>query len=290
MIVFNSLLQNGLGNRLFQIAAASAHALKMNTLAWLCDFEYQNYFTGPFFIKVNTDFEQRIFGGTEHTVYQEEFYKYKKIPESRNLILRGYFQNERYFSDFKSNILKMFSPNEAFLSLLKSDELFRKILLHKNSISIHIRRGDYVKLHHVFNPLDANYYCNALIHIRNRICLHEPSLVVIFSDGHADERKFIFSVCKKLGFEVAIFSENRKDITDMMLMACCRHHVIANSSFSWWGAYLSANFNSLHELTEEHKKIIVGPKKWFTQEFCNQYQAGINSLDCNPMPKDWHRV
>jgi len=290
MIVFNTLLLNGLGNRLFQIAAAHGHAKKMDTEAWLCDFGYADYLRGPFNIKVNTDQEMHVFKGIPHVRYKENSYLYSALPSHKNIILTGYFQNENYFSHCRDEILSMFHPNESFLTYLKSDELYRKIKLYKNSISIHIRRGDYIKLRSVFAQLDGKYYCNALMHIRNRICLHEPTLVVVFSDGSPSEIEFIFSVCRKLGFENVVASENRKDITDMMLMSCCRHHIIANSSFSWWGAYLSHNFTSLHDDLVEKPKLIVGPKIWFTEIFCNSYQFRVKPEFCTPMCSNWIKV
>lgn len=290
MIIVNTLQKDGLGNRLFMIAAAIAHAARMKTEAWLCDFGYQDYFTGPFNIKVNTDVEQCIFKGEFHSVYKEEGYVFKKLPDKKNLILNGYWQNENYFVDYKNEILHHFFPNDNFLALIKNDDFFRQILLHKNSISLHIRRGDYKGLQSVFPQLSSDYYSRALIHIRNRISLHEPSLVVIFTDGMRDEISFIFEVCRKLGFSTLVLSENRKDIFDMMLMACCRHHIVANSTFSWWGAYLSANFLSLHDFLPAENKIVVSPRYFFTQDFCNGYQGGISNLECTPYLPCWHKV
>lgn len=290
MIVVNNLMQNGIGNRLFMIAAAFSHAEKMKTEAWLCDFEYQDYLRGPFHCCVNDDINQCIYKGDYHSTYRENSYLYQKLPEKKNLILNGYFQNEKYFSENKEKILQLFYPNDNFISLLKDDDIYRQILLYKNSISLHIRRGDYIKLDGVFIQLGSDYYSRALIHIRNRIALHEPCLVVIFTDGKRDEISFIFEVCRKLGFSTVVVSESRKDILDLMLMACCRHHIIANSTFSWWGAYLSENFIDLHLYSDNYKKIIVCPKVFFTQQFCDDYQNRISAQNCTPYLSSWQRV
>ena len=135
-----------------------------------------------------------------------------------------------------------------------------KSLFNKNTVSLHIRRGDYVNLsdHHLL--LDISYYKNAVNMFKN------IEKVVVFSDD--------IEWCKEnLDIKNTEFIENETDIVDLYLMSQCTHNIIANSSFSWWGAWLNKNDN----------KKVIAPKKWFGPK-----RNDLNDKDI--IPETWIRI
>ncbi|GLS24190.1 hypothetical protein GCM10007874_72110 [Labrys miyagiensis] len=166
---------------------------------------------------------------------------------SGEMLLRGYFQSPRYFSGIEDRIRAVFDLDP----LVGDDVRSRAATLEANdAISVHVRRGDYVS-----NPealalhgrLDAAYYRNAISLIR-RACPGVPLLVF------SDEPSAIGNVLEGLGpWQIA---RGASHFEDMYLMQHCRHHVIANSTFSWWGAWLG----------QHEGGMTVAPRNWFARE------------------------
>ena len=174
-----------------------------------------------------------------HVVQKNNFYDEKLLAVSNNSHLRGFFQHHNYLDHQKGFINNLFELKKEFLCKdflnLKND--FKK----QNSISIHVRRGDYVALNH---SCSASYYNNAIKFMESRI--QKPNFV-IFSDD--------ISWCKKnLTFKSKnSFIDERyelKDYHELILMKFCKHNIISNSTFSWWGGWLNQNKN----------KIVIYPK------------------------------
>jgi hypothetical protein len=161
-----------------------------------------------------------------HTFDEELF---TRCPD--NIDLQGYFQTEKYFKHIEDEIREDFKFKDDLLELCKS-------FITEDTISLHIRRGDYVtNPNHPVQPL--SFYEEALGKLPKR-----P--VIIFSDEPewcAEQELFS-------GDEFMISEGNTADF-DLCLMSMCSYHIIANSSFSWWGAWLA-----------EHNQVI-GPKLWF---------------------------
>ena len=177
--------------------------------------------------------------------------------------LYGYWQNEKYFSGIESVIRKDFQfPS---FTNIEADNISDKINNSLNSVSIHIRRGDYVNNPHTnqyHGTCSIEYYKEALKLISNEYGSLE---LFIFSD----DPQWI-----KLNFDTKDYSSNIIDIPahndfpyhDMSLMSLCKHHIIANSSFSWWGAWLS-NKNG----------VIISPKQWFSDEKMRYFNPALSS-------------
>lgn len=167
-----------------------------------------------------------------------------------NAYLDGYWQSEKYFKDISEIIRKDFTlknePDETNLTFLEKIEAV-------NSVSLHIRRGDYLsnpensKIHGL---LDMDYYTQSLKLIAERIANTE---IFVFSDDMewAKDNLKISSPCYFAGHNGV-----HKDYEDLRLMSSCKNHIIANSSFSWWGAWLGKN----------PQKIVIAPKKWFNTD------------------------
>tara|TARA_B100000989_G_scaffold214088_1_gene162765 strand:+ start:24441 stop:25277 length:837 start_codon:yes stop_codon:yes gene_type:complete len=183
--------------------------------------------------------------------------KYLNIDDNNYVV--GYFQSEKYFMNIREILLKQFKPNFQISSYAKT--LHEKILNEENSCSVHIRRGDYlnIKNQKVYKSLTSKYYINAVTWIEKK---HKNIKYFIFSDD-------IDWVKSNLEFKNATYIENsnkRKPHEDILLMSICNHNIIANSTFSWWGAWLNSNDN----------KIVLSPKDWFNDVNLELLSRGLN--------------
>jgi hypothetical protein len=238
----SSHLQGGLGNYLFQISAAYAVSIRDNKELKI-DISDIAIVHSPLELYSNNIFRNISFGYIDHFEYIQQTndrpISYINIPKiNGNLKLDGYYQNENYFKQYRHNILNLFEIDDStknYLTEKYSDIQF------ENTCSIHVRRGNYVERQH-FHPLQTIEYYKKSISI-----IGEKTLFLIFSDD--------IEWCKiNLDFiENKIFISGNLDYHDLYLMSMCNHNIIANSSFSWWGAWLN---------NHEDKKIIY-PSFWF---------------------------
>lgn len=167
------------------------------------------------------------------------------VFETSNCVFTGYWQSEKYFSGIKQEILTdfQFSVREKDLRELKNE-----ICSGKCYVSVHCRRGDYLQIPELYGGIcSENYYKVAMDYFRREI---GHPLFVFFSDD-------ISWVKEHFNYPDAIYVEkdmfkNYQDWYDMCLMSCCTHNIIANSSFSWWGAWLNRN----------SEKKVIAPKRW----------------------------
>lgn len=172
------------------------------------------------------------------------------IKKNKFLNLIGYWQSEKYFFDATDNVKNVFTFNIGNLSL-KSYELMNFIIKDKNVVSIHIRRGDYItnieanKVHG--DICDLLYYERAIEYFLKK---NPQSKFIFFSDDII----WIHENFKKIKNKIIVdWNSGQNSWQDMFLMSVCRNNIIANSSFSWWAAWLNQNSD----------KIVVRPEKWF---------------------------
>lgn len=275
-------LSGGLGNQMFQYAAAIAVARKINCnckidLGWFEENSLHNGFElADIFelgIEVSNNIDKKKALGFSWIIFEilgskvlspkisfilkylslkeesfDSFIKEKFIKKT-NVYMVGYWQSEEYFLE-SSNIIRSifnFDVEHDFFTQRYKDE----ILNSSQSVSLHIRRGDYVsdkKSNDLLGTCSVEYYKNAIKTIETTLT-EQPSYF-IFSDDLAwakDQFFFLENVVFVSG------NEGRKSFLDMYLMSLCKHHVIANSSFSWWGAWLSNTPN----------QIVCAPSPWF---------------------------
>ena len=217
IVTFKQLGRYGLlGNQMFQIAATIGYAKKHNISyklpRWLSSdgTDLSLIFKGPFEYSDISSLTTKDFSHLEMW--------YKDIPYcDQNLNLHGYFQNEKYFENIKTEIREIFS------ALIPTESL-------SGICSIHVRRGDYLKYPSIHTNIGMAYYKKAVDMMKE----YGYSKFLIFSDD--------ISWCKEnfIGEEY-LFSERRKNYDDLIMMSTCDSHIIANSSFSWWGAWLGKN-------------------------------------------------
>ncbi len=245
-------IQGGLGNQMFQYAFAKALEYKGNKV--FCDIHWykalhKNTTRRSFDLNVfNTQIISSLWWQKVFCKVVKEknvnVYEPELLNLNGNIYYSGYFQSEHYFKDFRSEIIKQFSlkaqPNETNLKILQK-------IKTTNSVSMHIRRGDYVKLSHIYGLCSLAYYQKAMEYIQNRVS--EPCFF-IFSDDMSWVRK---NLKMEASCEYIDVNNAQTAYLDLELMKNCKHNIIANSSFSWWGAWLNEN----------EEKIVICPDKWY---------------------------
>ena len=263
MIGFNALGQLGrLGNQMFQFAALKGIARNRGFEYCFPPTKNKNEWTdhqlfNPFKLSSTNQLNVQFIDSDRPTVMEETFYFNEKLFNECSdwISLQGFFQTEKYFKHIRDELLKDFEFRDEILKPAQ-----KTISYWKNPIALHIRRTDYIT-----NPnhtaLSMNYYEKALSEF------DESSDVIIFSDEPqwCMEQKLFKS-------DRFMISEIENNYMDMCLMTLCSGHIIANSSFSWWGAWLAKDNN------------VIAPKDWFLGSN-NQH---LNSSDL--IPQSWRII
>ena len=183
-----------------------------------------------------------------------------------NVYLVGYWQNEKYFKDIRPILLKDLEPTKT---MNLANKKYLKQIESLEAVSLHIRRGDYVsdKTTNAYHGLMSVEYYKKAVNIIEKNLGGKPFNIFVFSND--------IDWCKQnLGFkQTTTFVEGNTDgADDIRLMKHCQHNIMANSSFSWWGAWLNINPD----------KIIIAPRVWFLDEKSNR--------ETDIIPKDWIRL
>ncbi|HEY4799707.1 MAG TPA: alpha-1,2-fucosyltransferase [Bacteroidia bacterium] len=286
-------LQGGIGNQMFQYAFGKYLSLKHNTNLKLDLFFFgtqslRKYELEGFSISgtvisreefsyiLNPRKENLFIRGLKklvgvddrYVVISEAGFEFdpSAIAVSKNSYLSGYWQCEKYFKDVANVIRKEFVLKDALNDpVTKLAEQIRNC----NSVSIHVRRGDYVTnelTNRVHGVCGKNYYDTAVNYISGQI---SNPVFFFFSDD-------IAWVKQNMTIAYEHYFISNEAITaheELHLMSLCNHNIIANSSFSWWGAWLNNN----------QKKIVIAPKNWFADETLNNQ---TNDL----IPHEWKRI
>lgn len=280
-------LNGGIGNQLFQYAAGKNLAIKNNTILKLdlsdydkIDPRYRHYDLNSFNIeeKIATEEDMEKIQKKGISKFLEIFLPYFKrtlikyhgydfdpdfFKIKDNVILDGYWQSEKYFIDSADAIRKEFTlKNEPGT---RAKEMAEKIV-NAESVSLHIRRGDYLsgKFSSIYPVLATDYYLQAINLIAEKT---DNPVFFIFSDDIEWVKNNL-----KISYPGEYVSDNNiKDYEEIILMSKCRHNIIANSSFSWWGAWLNSN----------PEKIVIAPEKWFNIKLFNEKDL---------LPSAWYTI
>ena len=261
-------IKGGLGNQLFQYALGRAVALHHKLplkldLTIFKTYKLHRYLLDQFAIQADIATENEIIklkGGDNvilSALRKTGFIKRKSyIKEKRSshfdasvfknnvVYLDGYWQNELYFKDIRELLLPELTSSSSISDLGCA---YLESIKNSNSVSLHVRRGNYLNTKNI-NVLDIDYYMKAADYIRKNVA--KPTFYV-FSDD--------LEWCKNsLGFldDCIYLDRTKTEIDDLKLMSFCRHNIIANSSFSWWGAWLNQN----------PKKTVIAPKGWLLND------------------------
>ena len=272
-------INGGLGNQMFQYAFGRSQSLLLNTqlkldISWFTKIPetdtVRTYELDCFNLKQVVALESEIqktkgifallpkriikLFNKMNFLHQNSYFLEKKYNYDNTIVLstgdtyfEGYWQSYHYFEKYKDIIKDEFIENYI---LINENNKITEIIESQNAVSLHIRRGDYIS-----NP-NANsyhgicsleYYEKSMQYIATEI---SNPYFIIFSDDIEWVKKNLQTTFS------LIFVERKKDdkpFDDIYLMSKCQHNIIANSSFSWWGAYLNSN----------SQKIVIAPKKWF---------------------------
>lgn len=256
----------GIGNVIFKLSASISLALDNNV-----DYIFSN----EFLRQVDKDITCR--GFNDYRIYYDNIlrnikfidvlplpyrtyeeptsFNYQSIEYSQgeNLLLKGHFQSEKYFINNKDYIINLFKPTEII-----KQTILEKLPNVQNSISIHIRRGDYLNFpnHHPQQSLE--YYMSAI----NLLGIDKD--YIIFSDDlNSINTMFDFLPNKQ-------FISLGENYLDLYAISMCEHNIISNSTFGWWGAYLNENKN----------KKVIGPNNWFGSSYSHYNTSDI-------LPNEW---
>lgn len=222
-----------MGNALFQAAATIALALRNGT-EFSMPTKTSSDFWSPLILQhlVNPKYES---GRADIVLSEPHFHyapiEYNKAWDNSHVILRGYYQSEKHFIDFKDEVIRLFNfpynRNDGF-------------------VSVHIRRTDFIELANKHPKVSDEWYLEAMN-------IFTGKKFLFFSDD--------IQYCKKsFGHRSdCYFSEGNSIEQDLIDMANCEHNILSASTFAWWGGYLNRN---------EDKKIVL-PKLWFTENWDN---------------------
>lgn len=275
-------LSDGMGNQMFQYALGRALSLRRGAALKLDLSAYQRdrkrvYSLGLFRIAedfMTMDDARQVISAPldaarpwwNQPVVMAPGFPYDPLiwqtPSSCYLV--GYWQSERYFADFADQIRADFTPKAPLtgLNLILSREMAAC-----ESVSLHVRRGDYVseaRVAQLHGVCSLDYYRRATDHIAERV---DRPVFYVFSDDPDWTRTNL-----RLDFPTHFITHNNAlPVEDLRLMSCCRHHIIANSSFSWWGAWLGHN----------PARQVCAPRCWF---------AGYDHDTRDLIPPGWTRL
>lgn len=270
MIGFNSLGRIGrLAHQMFQYASLKGIARNVgvdicipNHKVAVDDDGTGNKLRTELFDSFDLNVNISLLNNGHAPVVQERFFHFDEelfnlCPD--HVSLHGFFQSEKYFKHIENEIRQDFGFNVNLLNPCK--EMIETV---DNPIALHIRRTDYVTNSENHHNLSLNYYESALSHFES------DRNVIVFSDDPTwcQEQK-LFSDDRFL------ISENTDNRVDLCLMSLCNDFIIANSSYSWWGAWLSAN---------KDKKVIA-PVDWFGK---TGYTKDHDTKDL--IPNEWTRI
>jgi hypothetical protein len=254
MITFSQIGRHGrIGNQMFQYATLFALAKSKNFTLGMpyankTDIDYPNFCLKDCFPNITAIDSSNI--RFRNSYHETSFaYENKILNVQDDTDIFGYFQSEKYFANYKNELRREFQFAQKYYAEAKAI----KDSFSQDAIVLHIRLGDYTWKQHYHPICDLAYYSRALESIPDVA----NKQILLFSDDVPQAQQIL----QNLNFK-AMQTGNK--FVEMCLMSLCEYHIIANSTFSWWGAYLS------------NSKKIIAPANWF----------GRNS----DAPQNWHDV
>jgi hypothetical protein len=217
MITFSRLEKYGrLGNQMFQISSVISHSIDSGIPYGFKNWKYNSYLLNPL----------PVFNGEILYEHREKGpFEFTPLPSRDCMDLNGYFQNEKYFNKNRESILEVFNINNKSKDMVDS---FTSRCGVKKITAIHVRRGDYLNLSQHHPIISMDYYMSAI-----KMLSEETEKYVVFSDD------IEWCMDNFRSVDNLEYHYSGDEFIDMVVMSKCDNHIIANSSFSWWGSYLS---------------------------------------------------
>ena len=267
-------LNGGVGNQLFQFACGRAIALDRKEKLFLdlalLKYEHQNIVNREFKLGRLTDFEiadedrlsvfESLYEHGNAIVISDDFLKesFVSVLADKNIkaiLLDGFFQDEFYFLKYRKLIRKEF---KKMLNYYLRNNPLKDMDTGKEIVSIHLRRGDYLfaGVMKVLGICKLDYYQEAVAIIKSQV--EDPHFYIFSDDPDQADELFADLLDSKTNFSAVVYNKDLPDgdLVELAVMSRCKHFILANSSYSWWGAYLS----------DSQSKIVVAPKKWAKDE------------------------
>lgn len=259
--IFTCSLMGGLGNQMFQIANAFSKSLENNANLVLrknsntsLQGNNTSYYINNIYKKLNfSDILNPEIKITEKDWSFSEI----EVPKNKSVEFFGYYQSSKNFKKHKNEIIELFSPDENFKSLISKK--YKEINL-KNTVSIHIRRGDYMNYRDIHPVISKSYIEECL----NRI--YEIDHIFIFTD----DKKWAIENLKINNSTIV----SEEDWEELWIMSMCKINIMSNSTFSWWSSFLNTN---------KDKKVFC-PSIWFgnggPKNYESIFETEFNIIDC----------
>lgn len=255
-----TLLQGGLGNQMFQIAACAAYSERTGKPFCIPDKTTAPDVFPAYFPELSKNADQCT---GEKTAIVEKNFHYEPIPliAGECLELQGYYQSEKYWINYlsKDQVLKLFGLHDYWK-------------INYGFVGIHVRRGDYL-LHPTKHPFVGEIY---LLKAITYFVEQGYSQYMFFSDDIAWCEEFAEKINGRIPANFKLyfsFSHNRSAMEDIKEYSCCQHQIMSNSTFSWWGAYLNRYL----------LKQVVYPATWFGPDYSMHDTKDL-------CPKEWIKI
>lgn len=267
----------GLGNQLFQIFTLLSYCIENKKVFYFEDkpiacghrkiYYWENILSGlDKFIRQNN---------SNVSLFREPHFHYKSIPnfDYDNIKLFGYFQSYKYFDKNINQITKLIKLKEKQNEL--KNKLQQNIDLSSKTVSLHFRVGDYVNLQNHHPLMKVEYYINAIKHLIMETKIDDWNILYFCEENDIEYVENKVNILRQQFTNMSFQRLHIKleDWEEMLAMSLCEHNIIANSSFSWWGAYFNIN---------ENKKVYY-PDIWFGPA---QGNKNMNDL----FPHNWTKI
>ena len=271
--MLTSYFTGGLGNQLFQLFFLMSLAVETNTFWYVVPF-YKKGIRPSYWLNIfkkcrpwfKPTYSSNMLRFPEYMIRSHTKKDIREFVHSNSVILYGYFQDYRLFQEHYLHLCNIMEiPN------MQHEVSIKYIYPYESTASIHFRYGDYLMLTDKYVILNGEYYENALIHIittEQPISIVTTVLVFYEASDYAQVSAIVnvlqqHPVLSRLSF--VYIDTNIPDWEQMLIMSKCKHNVIANSTFSWWGAYMNPNTH----------KIVCYPSHWYRETYIHIDTTGL---------------
>ena len=289
-MTISCFINGGFGNQLFQIFATIAYGLEHNQLFLFQYFDHtglrrtywRNFLNhlailttaNPIHEISNSDIDQYP------VIHEQQEMKYTPLPiPTTNVRLHGYFQSPRYFEKYRDDIFTLIQleAQKQQIWQIYDNYFMGQIALSIPVISMHFRLGDY-KNNPCHNILKVDYYDRAID--RMQLLYNAPPIMRILYFCEEEDNDAVYDKIQQLSgkyptIDFIKVDDQIEDWKQVLIMSLCNSNIIANSTFSWWGAYFNTSAS----------KQVIYPKQWFGVGL-----AHINMKDSDTFPQDWIRI
>lgn len=283
-------MTGGLGNQMFQYALylklrSMGREVKFDDVAeyktpdarpimlWVFGISYPrasaveiNQITDGF-LKLSHRIRRKLFGRKSLEYHEWDCNFDEQVLTREPAYLTGYFQSEKYFKDIEAQVRDAFTFSDRIWKEAEPEikgrmEDYLEQIQNTKAVAMHVRRGDYLTTSEVFGGICTQaYYVSAVRKVFKEV---PDAVFFVFSNDTKWVKEWIPKLCSEAGIQETgrfVVIEGATEDTgylDMLLMSRCRHYILANSSFSWWGAYLNPS----------REKLVIVPSVWFNNQDC----------------------